>query len=74
MDGRGGFKIRHLGSESALVARALSADRESVRSADAFAKVVSEGLPGNMMPGHATLSGSQLRELHSYVKALADKH
>ena len=68
--GAGGFKIRNLGNQSALVASAWTADHEAIRSAERFNEVVIQGLPGDIMPGHGTLSGSQLRDLHSYVKTI----
>lgn len=70
--GQGGFKIHGMGNQAALTATPLKGDRDSVRSADRFIEVVTQGLPGNMMPGHARLSGAQLRDLQGYVKAIAN--
>jgi caa(3)-type oxidase subunit IV len=70
-NGQGG-RIRGLGGQAVLVASALTADRDSVRSADRFIEVVTQGLPG-VMPGHARLSSSQLRDLHGYVKTITAK-
>jgi hypothetical protein len=49
----------------------LSSSLESIQSTDAFAKVVTQGLPGALMPGSSDLSSMQVRELYGFVKQLA---
>jgi caa(3)-type oxidase subunit IV len=63
----GGARVQNLGVNppAYVITRPLKAgDFES------FSRIVSRGLPGRLMPGFGSLSGAELRELHSYVKSL----
>ena len=61
---------------ASLAARPI-ADLEDVwtrmGSQDGFNRIVTHGLPGNLMPAMTTLSSSELRELYQYVRGLGGK-
>jgi cytochrome c oxidase subunit 4 len=49
----------------------LTSHSASLQSPDAFNKLMINGLQGDLMPGNADLSGSELKELYSYVKQIS---
>ncbi|MDR3608065.1 MAG: c-type cytochrome [Oligoflexia bacterium] len=71
--GEGGVRVRSLGGmpKAYITTAPLLANRESLKSADAFNHVVENGLTGREMPGSADLSGGELSELYTHVKWLA---
>jgi caa(3)-type oxidase subunit IV len=72
--GEGGIKVRTLAlapSPAYVETTAFKASSEPVSSEAVFDKLVSNGIPGNLMPGFGQLSGAELRELHGFVHALA---
>jgi caa(3)-type oxidase subunit IV len=70
--GEGGLVVRNLGVAPGVQLRtAPFSSSEAIKSADAFNKVVTRGLPGSMMPGSADLSSAQLKELYGFVRGLA---
>lgn len=69
--GKGGIKVRNLGvNPVAYLTTAGFKDYESTNSADAFSKIVTKGIPGELMPGVGHLSSSEMHELQQYVKGL----
>ncbi|MGZ3707744.1 MAG: c-type cytochrome, partial [Bdellovibrionota bacterium] len=71
--GEGGIKIRNLGVNPVafVTTEAFHGASENLRSAESFGKLVSRGIPGELMPGNGQLSGSEMRDLFGYVKGLA---
>jgi caa(3)-type oxidase subunit IV len=71
--GEGGIRIRSLGGypKAYLTTSPLFSSLDSLKSAEAFNHIVSNGLPGREMAGSGDLSGAQLSELYAHVKALS---
>ena len=72
---QGGVKVKKLGgfTHAYVTTLPLSADREGMRSQEAFNQVVIQGLPGHLMPGFGQLSGSELRELYQFIRTQSVK-
>lgn len=71
--GRGGV-VRNLGvAPRAFVRTRPFTGGSSLQSSEQFSEIVTRGLPGDLMPGNGQLSGSQLRDLHQYVRSLATR-
>ena len=49
----------------------FKASSEAVSNEGTFNKLITAGIPGNVMPSFGQLSGAELRELHATVKSLA---
>lgn len=71
--GEGGISVKNLGESprAYLTTAPFGAQTESLRSSDAFRRIVVQGLPGDAMPGNGQLSATEISELFSYVKSLA---
>ena len=75
-NGEGGVKVKNLGVNplAYVVTQPFSLQQESLKSQEAFSKVVIQGLPGELMPGAGHLSGHRLRELYQFIKGLPAAH
>lgn len=72
--GEGGIKVKTLGlapSPAYVETTPFRAGSEAITSEAAFNKLVTAGIPGNVMPSFGQLSGAELRELHGTVRSLA---
>jgi caa(3)-type oxidase subunit IV len=67
--GEGGIKVRNLGVNPVAYVTTEPFSASSL-SADAFNRVVINGLPGELMPSFGNLSGAELRDLYQYVRSL----
>ena len=70
--GEGGVRVKSLGAwpKGAWIQTTALAGSEAMRSADGFRKVVVQGIPGDVMPGHGQLSAQEISELFNYVRTL----
>jgi caa(3)-type oxidase subunit IV len=69
--GEGGIKTRTMSVKPpAYVITSAFKSSEAMKSQESFNRIVEKGIPGNIMPGNGQLTGSDLRELYQYVKAL----
>jgi caa(3)-type oxidase subunit IV len=71
--GEGGIKVATLAGYPAayVITRPLTPQLDSLKSQEAFNKVVIWGIPGEIMPGYGQLSSSDLTELYQYVRSLS---
>jgi caa(3)-type oxidase subunit IV len=76
ISGQGGQKVRNLGvnPQAFVVTPAFSSNTASLGSEARFDQVVSQGLPGDLMPGMGQLSKTELHELYSYIRSAASNH
>lgn len=72
---QGGIKTKLLiGSPASYVTTMpLSTQLETMKTQDKFNQIVTQGIPGELMPGNAQLSASDLRDLYSYIRNLVEK-
>ncbi|MEO5968978.1 MAG: c-type cytochrome [Bdellovibrionia bacterium] len=70
--GEAGIKVRNLGvNPTAFVTtRSFKDGLDSLKSQQAFTKIVVQGLPGDLMPSMGQLSGSEISELYQHVLTL----
>ena len=68
---QGGVKVKKVGgyTHAYVTTLPLSAERESMRSQEAFNQIVIQGLPGYLMPGYGQFSSSELRELYQFIRS-----
>lgn len=72
MSGEGGIPSNVMGVNpvALVMARPFTAQMETLRSPEAFRKVVINGVQGNIMPGYGQFTDSELTELYQYVQSL----
>jgi caa(3)-type oxidase subunit IV len=71
--GEGAIKVRNLGVNPVafVTTRSFKDGLESMKSAEAFSKVVIHGFPGDLMPSMGQLSHSEVQELYQHIQGLA---
>lgn len=73
--GEGGVRVKRLGAfPTAWIQTEHLGKAVAMRSTDSFRKVVVQGIPGDMMPGHGQLTPGQISELFGYIKTLTAAH
>lgn len=68
--GEGGIRVRALGAQPRAYVVTQKLGAGAVASGEAFARLMAQGLPGNLMPAFGSLTSGQIKELHSYVRSL----
>jgi caa(3)-type oxidase subunit IV len=74
INAQGGVRVKNLGVDPiAYVTTVSLKEADTMKSQDAFNQIVIRGLPGELMPGMANLSSTELRELYQYIRSLPVK-
>jgi caa(3)-type oxidase subunit IV len=70
--GQGGIKVKNLGvyPSAYITTKPFSGSSAGLASAEAFNRIVIQGIPGDVMPGNGQLSGGELHDLYQYVRSL----
>jgi caa(3)-type oxidase subunit IV len=70
--GEGGIKVKNLGVNpiAYVTTTAFKTYKDSMKSQESFNQVVIRGIPGELMPGHGELRGSELKDLYQFIQGL----